>query len=219
MQIVVNTSDGYTHLLPAFQHQWERYYGVPYLVLCENDIPSFNVPFIRVSNPRWSNRWLHFIQYNANDIFLTVNEDYWLSHPVDTEAIDRAYAFMRQNPQVDKIDLSTDRMLHKHTGYNHEYILSDPNERYLTSLQAALWRKDYMARCLTPNENPWDFETYGSLRVAGNNTILGVRTPAMRYGQVVHARTGLYTYHLQDLDPTDVQELESKGLLPHGTSA
>src|SRR5438270_7024362 len=111
--------------------------------------------------PKWSDSLKKWIDTLAHRYLILLQIDYFVHKPVNIELIGRLECYLgREN--VTKIDLSTDRYHSPHAHYGvdgeTEIIVSDQDARYRSSLQAAIWQRDYLAAMLKPNRSPWDFE-------------------------------------------------------------
>jgi len=121
------------------------------------------------------------------DVVLLVLEDYWLYRPADAKRIWNMANWMTFDKSINKIDLTNDRFGFAHVSWDDNYIRSLPNAEYLTSVQAALWNKEYLSWCLhNPAWNPWQFELEGSKRAKlTRHKVLGCRVPAIHNINVV----------------------------------
>jgi hypothetical protein len=82
--------------------------------------------------------------------------------------------------EVAKIDLTLDLTRYSHKVYathgDFQIIVSDQHAEYRSSLQAAIWKRDYFLRLLKPNRSPWDFERIGKDELKNDGKIiLGLR--------------------------------------------
>ena len=113
--------------------------------------------------------------------FILLQIDYFINRPVQLDKIEVLRSFLDRSDVV-KIDLTLDRARHLHNLYTThgeiQIIVSDQNAEYRSSLQAAIWRKDYFLSLLKPNRNPWAFELIGMHeRKNDGKLILGIKHP------------------------------------------
>lgn len=172
--------------------------------------------------PKWSNSLKQWIDTLPDQHFILLQIDYFLYKPVNTELVKRLECYLGRE-HVAKIDLSTDRYHSPHTHYGldgeTEIIVSDQDARYRSSLQAAIWQRDYLAAMLKPNRSPWDFERYGMYEhMNDGKLILGVANA--NDGPVPYLNVyggGRVNWHqLQKIDPIILAELRERGWLgPH----
>ncbi len=196
MNIYVLTSNEYLHCLQGFIYLFNKYWNTSQEVkVIRYDIRPRGLPvnFTHYAigdqdQFSWSSgvvRWLSDVE---DDVFLLMLEDYFISEPVDVERIEGLYQLMLDDDSICKIDLTNDRLKFAHRKHGKHLIESLPTAAFQTSLQAALWRRDYLQRFLVPSEGPWQYEKKGTKRVkvarkAGDfdGVILGCKQPPLRY--------------------------------------
>lgn len=230
MQVVVLTSNNYVHCLPGFSYLFNKFWdaGQPVQVVRYDVRPPkmpgnfTNFAIGPQDDYTWSSGLLKYLTYHQSPLILLMLEDYFIDKPVDKAAIKRLWKMMQDNPEIAKIDLSNDRLKVAHSDYdNGRLILSDENAVYQTSVQAAIWRVDYLKRFLDPLESPWQFERRGTKRVikarkAGTfaGKILGCKVPPVSY---VNAKGGEGTqadkWDFKKVPQWMVSELRGKRLI------
>jgi hypothetical protein len=172
--------------------------------------------------PKWSDSLKKWIDVLQDEYFILLQIDYFIHKPVNIELIERLKPYLcREN--VAKIDLSTDRFHSPHELYEMNgdtgIIVSNQDARYRSSLQAAIWRREYLASMLKPNRSPWDFERHGSCEhMNDGKLILGVADA--NDGPVPYLNVyggGRVNWHqLQKIDPVILTELrENDWFGPH----
>jgi hypothetical protein len=172
--------------------------------------------------PKWSDSVKGWIDTLPDEYFILLQIDYFVHKPVKTAVLKRLERYLACE-NVAKIDLSTDRYHSPHSHYEFdgetEIIVSDQEARYRSSLQAAIWRRDYLTAMLKPNRSPWDFERYGGYEhVNDGKLILGVADA--NDGPVPYLNVyggGRVNWHqLQKIDSILLTELRERGWLgPH----
>lgn len=114
--------------------------------------------------PKWSDSLKQWIDGLREQHFILLQIDYFVHKPVNIDLIERLESYLERD-NVAKIDLSTDRYHSPHHPYDlngeTQIIVSRQDAAYRSSLQAAIWKRDYLAAMLKPNRSPWDFERYG----------------------------------------------------------
>lgn len=131
MQVIVVTSDKYSHLLRGFFYQWLKYFGSleqNRVVVCGFTCPDYFPPPVLAegyySNPRfysagapahyppsrWSDKLIKILDEVAEEVFLLLLEDYWLLRPVDIQALKMIYDYCHQFQNVIKFDVTTERL-------------------------------------------------------------------------------------------------------------
>lgn len=151
-----------------------------------NEIPEWSEGRRGVRNepyptPRWTDSLLPFVQSMTDEHFILMQIDYFINRPVELDKIELLKSFLCFS-DVAKIDLTLDRTYHTHYLYaTHgkiKIIVSDQKADYRSSLQAAIWRRDYFLSLLKPNRSPWDFERIGMDEMRNDGKlILGLHQP------------------------------------------
>lgn len=202
MKIVVLTSNAYHACLIPFAHYWNRFAGAQRTVIvgCYDaplpDLPENFEPLrIGRQDGYTFSGGLRLLVSLLNDPYvLLVLEDYFLTADVDWKRIDLACERMLAHRRIAKFDLSDDRLKAPHHGDGtaQGVILSDDDAPYQTSLQAAIWRTDFLWRYLSVDEDAWAFEKYGTKRLiearrsgASWDIVAGFSDPPLRYANAV----------------------------------
>jgi hypothetical protein len=191
MKIFVTTCDRYANTLRPFAYLFNKYFsaqqevfvcGFDYL---PNDLPkNFRLHSLgkQADYPvgKWSNGFLKLmLDFPRDEVFLLLFEDYFLTCPVNLDAITILENYMWQFRYVLKIDLFTDRRFaagaapYGHAGFV-PLVKSDPESQYHMSLMAGLWNRTRLNEVLIPDESPWEVELEGTtrLRQFGDNVLV-----------------------------------------------
>lgn len=234
------TSDFGAHTLRGFAHQWLKYFQPQYdhqVLVCGFGDPHLShFQFYSIGKQedypahKWSNSLINVLDSVAEDIFLLLLDDYWLTRPVDTKAVGMCYWYMKQFEYVVKFDLTTDRLYAEggskylfgyHTYDTLEYldlIKSSPGSPYHMSLWGGLWRRDLLKKVLIPGETAQQIELNGTNRLSqfGDAVlVLGTRQAPMKHANVVQG--GKWNQDTMvgfpSLKEGDLDELKSLGYL------
>lgn len=234
MQTIVMTSDKYIQATRPFMHLWAKYFQSDFEqdnVICGFTKPDFELPpnfrfhsigkFADYPVNRWSNALLNVLDEVAEDVFILMLEDYWLTRQVDTRAVKILYDYMRQFRYVLKMDLCGDRLYALGADLNYgkvaylDLIKSMPGSPYHMSLMAGLWSRELLKKVIIPNETPWDIEISGTVRVSRYDSdilVLGTRQWPLRHTLAFRGGDSQRLL-LDELQPKDVSELRELGLL------
>lgn len=221
-RILITTSDAYVHLTRGFAHQWNKYCGLPLTLIWRNIAPP-PLPdnFTLLKSPArwhdWSGSLSGALENIYDEFILLGLEDFWLSDYADIKALDQAAAYLANNDDVMRIDLTEDRCAYPHyTRDGYLQAIIDPNAvQYLCSSQFSLWRRSFLQSALIPGELPPHFEVEGSRRVVSSSpVILGVGWRPLPYsGDGVVWNGILNPLHLEYLSEVDRAELAKEGLV------
>lgn len=234
------TSDNQYHILPAFIHQWQKYFSAEAdIVLCGFSPLDLRLPggfrfysigdFNNYPPDRWSDALIEVLDTVADEVFILLLGDYLLVRPTDTCAIRMAYDYLRQFRYVIKFDLTSDR-LNADPGFyaynNNTYdtlgyldlIKSKPGSPYHMSLWGGLWRNDLMRKILIPNETAQQIELNGTVRLSqygDEMLVLGTRQSPLKHANVIQG--GKWNHDavvgLNALREDDKRELDGLGYL------
>jgi hypothetical protein len=175
---------------------------------------------------RWSNALIQYLQNLTTPLVLLMMEDYWLTRPVDAQAINWLGDYM-QGPaahDVARMDLTSDRLYatgSRDIGSLHRLDLLEgsPHAEYTMSMQAGIWNREALLQLLRPNESPWETEMRGSVRMKDSHwRVLGTRQTPMRY--LIAVRGGVFSMDgswqspPKQLTLEDTEELIHSGWLP-----
>lgn len=231
--IYLTTSDRYLPALLPFAHQLNKYWQPPPPVIVGGFTPpDFELPpnwkFLTIGSQdqypikKWTNAVKKMIQSLNDRLFILMLEDYWITGPVDVEAIAAVEELCRIDDKLLRMDLTLDRAKsgeHNHRHYGNigplELIQSNPSSPYHLSLMTAIWRKNLFLSVLQDDWSPWDVEIIGTLQVQKNFPGLRVLGTTARLVPHTLAFRGGSTNRLilDELDPQDVDELRDLGLL------
>lgn len=234
MQTIIMTSDKYIQAVRPFMYLWNKYFQPDFKqdnVICGFTPPDFelspNFRFYSIGKfadypvNRWSDALISVLDEVADDVFLLVLEDYWLTRQVDTRAVKILYDYMRQFRYVLKIDLCGDRLYAMGADLNYgkvghlDLIKSMPGSPYHMSLMGGLWSRDLLKKVIVPNETPWDIEISGTVRLSRYDSdilVLGTRQWPLRHTLAFRGGDAQKLL-LDELQPKDVSELRELGLL------
>lgn len=230
-RVYVTTSDKYLLALRPFAFLFNKYWSPKVEVIVGGfSPPDFSLPsnfrFVTLGRmedypiDKWSDALMRMIRFIGDGIFALMLEDYWLTRPVDTEAVRIGFDYMRQFQNVIRFDLTADR---KFAGDIEEYgtagklelLKSPPGSPYHMSLMCAFWRQEHLLSILEPGETPWDIEIAGTGRLSklGDELlVLGTKNAPVKHTLAFRGgdRNKLL---LDELNEDDVQEMRELGLL------
>ena len=208
LKVYVTTSDYYNHLIPGFAYLFNGYWSPhqEVTILCYTK-PNYSLPdnFSMFSlgpsesfgnrgpewadregirsypTPKWTESLRPIFEQMTDEHFILLQIDYFLNRFVQLDKIELLRGFLDRSAVV-KIDLTLDRARQLHNLYatngDIQIIVSDQNAAYRSSLQAAIWRKDYFLQLLKPNRDPWAFELIGAEELKNDGKlILGIKQP------------------------------------------
>lgn len=237
MQVLVMTSDKQAHTLSGFSYQWMKY--APLLnnvVICGFDDYDtslyfpFSIQQVALGKQsdypmhKWSDALIKTLEEVAEEIFILMFDDFWLTRQVDVNALDMIYGYMGQFENVIKFDLGYDRLgaWGSHINYNTlgylDLVKSNHQSAYHMSLWGGMWRRDLLKKILIPEETAQQIELNGNNRLAqygDEMLVLGTRQSPLRHSNVIQAGEWSKDPHmgLPTLSEADKKELREMGYI------
>lgn len=109
----------------------------------------------------WSNRLKQVVEQIDSPFILFFLEDFFLQSPVRTEVFQSCIEWMKKDDKIGVIDFYNEPCCSEIE--NQEFSRVDKKYDYCVNAMCALWRKDFLTNLLR-DENPWDFEFFGTRR-------------------------------------------------------
>jgi len=200
IKVIMLTSNDYLRCIQPFAYLFNKYWSksqpvtvVRYDKRPRGLPPNFSNFAVGVqSDYTWSSGLAKYLNYLSEDLLILLLEDYFIDHSVNVKRIEGLWAYMEQHPEIAKIDLSGDRLKFPHEPYHNGLVKSENDAHFQSSLQAAIWRKDFLIQFLEPSESPWQFEKKGTKRIMSaresgefDGLILGANPAPLHYVNAV----------------------------------
>lgn len=181
MRIVVTTYPKYQHLLENFGKFVDRFWGVGY----EIDVAQ--------EGEKVSDQLIRILKRIQDEYFILLKEDFYLYKSVDKKFLEECKEFAI-GYGVDRFSLQsrgdgyekTSELFGEAEGRSiYEFY---PTEQYLCSLEASIWKTEFLKKYLKPNESDAEIEINMSKRVKNALIVVSEErvlqyTDAMRGGK------------------------------------
>ena len=232
MQVIVMTSDKYMWACRPFMHLWDKYFTPD--ISRNNYICGFTPPAFELSKKfkfysigkfadypfeRWSDALIKVLDNIAEEVFMLMLEDFWLTRQADTKAVKILYDYMRQFKYTAKIDLCGDRLyafgvdLTYGTVAYLDLVKSMPGSPYHLSLMGGLWNRELLKKVIIPGESPHDVEMAGTVRLSHTEAlILGTRQWPLRHTLAFRGQDASRLL-LDEVRQDDIDELRRLGYI------
>jgi hypothetical protein len=166
--LLITSCDAFEDCWAPYAHGLHKYWpDCPFPVYLITNQKQFRDPVIRaipVTPDRgWAKNLRQAVSQLDADILLYTHEDFWISEPVDTQAILDYVALIRDG-LADYIRLYPAPGPDRPFGRDDRLGVLDAQAPYRTSLQKALWRKSVLLDLLRDEESCWQFELDGTPR-------------------------------------------------------
>lgn len=233
MRVVVLTSDNYLPAVRVFAYLFNRYWSDRQSVLVAGFTPpAFELPdtfhfhsigpFEEYPVERWSDALIKLLEGLEDEAVTIFLEDYWLTRPVNVEAVRMCADYVRQHGYVLRIDLTTDRQWSHGMHYpadipdygNCGYLdlIEGKRDNYGMSMMAGVWHRENLLSMLVPGESPWQVELEGTARLQKRSDLLVLGTRNWPVRHILAYRGGNPTNpDISGLSKEDVRELGARG--------
>lgn len=223
MKNIVLTSNDYVNILPGFAYLFNKFYPNQEVTVVRYDVRPPKLPenfkqfaVGQQSNYSWSGGLKRYLEDIEDEFVLLMLEDYYLDKNVDVVMIEHIITEMMIDPKIAKIDLTNDRSKVEHKKISEFYIQSDINAPFLASVQAAIWRRDFLIAILNNKDNAWQFEKNKRTKkylTDHKAVILGCVNPPMSYVNAVGGEGNKPgQYDLKKFPQWMIDELKEKGV-------
>lgn len=240
-RVFIPTCKKYYHILRAYAYLHQIYWSEKQPVVIGGyeplpfDLPP-NFSFHSIApksypKERWLKGVLEFLDAMPDPICIIMLEDYLLCRRINHDAIRTLTEYMWMNPDILRIDLTTDRLYAGKVPRTHEmkdimyghYDLfeTDPERPYFMSTQAAIWNRALLLRFirryieLNGSQEPWQFEIHGSkvLREEFPDVkVLGTRQNPVRYAIAIKQNDDWKgKLDLRGIEPQHVKTMRNEG--------
>jgi len=198
LKVVCLTSDAYIWAVQPFAYLFNIYWsGLQPVIIGGFKRPGFRLPsnfkFKSISpdnypSDRWSDGLIALLNSMTDDHFVFVLEDYWLIRTVDLNGVKACHEYVKDRPDVLRIDLTDDRQyaggVQDVEGWGHYDIVETPHGTpYQFSTQAGIWNRKLLLSLLKPNKTAWETEIH--IQPREDMRVLGTRQSPMRYANAI----------------------------------
>ena len=177
MRVFVSTCDKYDAVIKPFMYLFNKFWDSDIKVtILGYRKPNFdlydNFDFVSIADKQenvnqWSTDFRNYFESIEDEHFLWTVEDSYLIRPFNKNIFNELNKYL-DDENLGRISLvnATEKKQHnileKHEDFN--IIEQGQNTEYRISVLWSVWKKDYLLKYLTPNQNPWDFEWNQSQR-------------------------------------------------------
>ena len=167
--VLVLSCDKYAPYWPGWHHFWAKHWkaDVPvYFATEARQVPEWPgvKPIYVGRDMTWSGCLFMALSQIPHDTIFFSLEDYWPTQDMGQDLFDELHA------EFNSRDLLCLRCSHKSS---FSLLESDgifrPESKFLVSCQTSFWNKNYMLWVLDTNEDAWQFECQGTVRVRDAN--------------------------------------------------
>lgn len=199
LPVFVEISDNYLWTLRPFAYLFNTYWsGLQRVVVAGYSMPDYRLPdnfsFYQISEKnypadKWSDGMIKFLSDQKETHFVFLLCDYWLCRTVDVRGVMNCYDYVRERPDVLRIDLTDDRqyaggVFDVGSWGSYDIIETPHGTPYQMSTQAGIWNKDRFLELLKPNMSAWEVEIY--TQPPEYMRVLGTRQKPVKYANAIN---------------------------------
>jgi hypothetical protein len=174
--IFVNSTDTFEDTWEPFFHLLGDFWPRAGRVTLNTERKTFTHPAVPVlctqvaregeTRVPWGECMLRALEHIPTEVFVYLQDDYFLCEAVKTDVVDEAARIVRAE-DLDCLRLMECAGAGPYEPTDYPWLCSvSRTARYRISLQAALWTKTGIRKYLRSHESPWQMEVWGSKRAA-----------------------------------------------------
>lgn len=171
IKIILPTCNKYIHLTQGLLYTLEKFWpDHPPVTILGYNSPNYqlnsNSHFISLGNQTgpndWSNDLIKFFNNFKDDFFINIIDDTLMTRNTDVDQIKYLFNLTKNNSNIGKSflhgSLISFNSFTEMKDHPYDLVSINQNSQYRSSIQSAIWRRDYFLKCLKPNLTPWSFE-------------------------------------------------------------
>ena len=167
--VILHSMDSYSKFWNPWYHLFNLHcknHG-PIIFLSEEKEPDFvnDVTHIKTGKGEWGERLLIALEQIESELVFYMQEDFWCIK--DFELKDNILE-MFEEYKMDQLHIKENINLIKTIKIKDNLLKFTQDSEYTQNHQFGLWRKSKLKDNVLPNENPWENEINGSIRLNKN---------------------------------------------------
>lgn len=170
--VLVSTCDKYEDVWELFFYFFKKSWSnCPYNIYMITEtkkcvVESLRLKMINYDSKSWSKRLKYALKKIDTDYVILLLEDFFLLNDVLQEEIDHGIELMEKDKKISVIDFEHDKKSYGRSyPFDKQYCERNESSMYFLNCQASIWRRKDLIKFLSPYEDPWQFELFGSERV------------------------------------------------------
>lgn len=184
--VIIQSCDNYERFWNGWYLSFSRYWNwnlnwPVYFCTEEKDLPFNDYRINNIKSPKsenssqFSNRLLDILSKIKTKYVLYMQEDMWLMVQADYITFKKVLYKMRVNNWNcirihEKLWGNYEFLKTNHFVEGKRILKAKNNSEWLLSHNACIWNKDFFTSCIEENENPWENEIRGTVRIANKYT-------------------------------------------------
>lgn len=175
--VIVHTMDSYQFCWEGWEYYfnlfWDFDFPAPIYFANEEIDVKFNLPVaikqLKTGKGEFSDRLMRALNAIPEQYVFYIQEDAWLQQTIDLFAIYDQFRSLDMNCfRICGESMIDTEIVKPFQAIDGMYLRKlKPPTNFLVAHAPSFWKKDFFLTCMVPNENPWDAEMNGTMRLLG----------------------------------------------------
>lgn len=194
LTLLIGTCDEYSFLWKNFTKQYNKLFNIKCEKIFVSETKNENYENYKFHNfgfDHWTNRISKSLDLIDSEFVFFVLDDYFLNQEISESFFKEKISFMK-NENANKLIMLTVNDNYRTTLIKDDLYKQNDDSNWLTSVQPAIWRKNFLKKCLQKDWSPWEFEINGTESIKNQDNkiyIYNVSQPiyfnAVRKGKIM----------------------------------
>ena len=170
--LLIGTCDRYSFLWDNFVELCDRYWNVNCNKIFAGEtlqVKKKGYYTAMCGCKPWSNIIKSVLEQIKTKYIFFILDDFYLQKNITETFIKSGIQFLEEHSANKLVYTSAYCEYYKISHFKQNVFKMLDDSDYLTTMQPAIWRKDFLKECLKPNMNPWEFEINGTNFIKNND--------------------------------------------------
>ena len=178
LTLIVGSCDKYSFLwkkfIRRFNHFWSKDLALSKYILTEtktleDDTNTFKD--LKCGKISYTKFLIEALSKIDTDYVLWMQDDYFLVSHLQDEVMHCCLDLIKNNDNIIRVGIQKNLSFYSTKPYTDSFLKMTKSCDYSVSMQSSIWDRKKLLQFLqdSPNENPWQFEIYGSKRMNQTN--------------------------------------------------
>ncbi len=172
MTILVNSCDAYADCWEPFFSLMKIYWAdCPYDIVLNSETKTYSddslkiMHFNNINAKTYGKRMRENLLRIKTPYVLLLLDDFFLREQVDSSRIEEIVSWLKKDKDIAVFSFANVKDIYNQTSKEYKGFELRPRVgEYKLNLQAGIWDRKKLMRYTKSHENPWEFETIGSMR-------------------------------------------------------
>jgi len=168
--ILVNSSDGYSDVIPLFESAFNEYWpeNQSNIVINYESSPLLAYTEEEKAKKTWGARFLDIVNTIETDFILLLFDDFILESKIDEQRILAALEVLVNDPKGSVFFINAASLREHIDEPQEDYRILKDHADYKINSVPALWRREHLLNFTSKFDSPWSWEVFGTVRTWGS---------------------------------------------------